>query len=291
MNFHMSSKAPAARVAAIHDLSGFGRCALTVVIPTLSAAGLQCVPMPTALLSTHTGGYSGFSFLDLTAQMERFSAHWLELGLTFDAVYSGFLGGAEQIDVVKRFIGAFRRPETLVLVDPVMGDDGLPYSTVTPELLSGMAELVSHADVITPNLTEAFFLLGRPVEEVRASDAGGLLYGLAELGPRRVVITGVPDGEGVATVSLDLDAGVGPLVYTLPRVPVSYPGTGDLFASVLLSGLLGGRALGEASAFASDFTREVMLDTLACGTPPREGVQLERNLWRLLPPRDGSCEK
>ena len=127
------------RVAAIHDLSGFGRCSLTVAIPILSAMGVQCCPLPTAFLSTHTGGFTGFTFLDMTEEMPKVAAHWKSLGLRFQAIYSGFLGSEAQIGIVEDFIRTFRTPETLVVVDPVMGDDGRAYQTYTPEMVLGPA--------------------------------------------------------------------------------------------------------------------------------------------------------
>ena len=160
------------RVAAIHDMSGFGRCSLTVAIPILSAMGVQCCPLPTAFLSTHTGGFEGFTFLDMTDEMSKVADHWASLGLTFQAVYSGFLGSERQIGVVEDFIRRFRGPDTVVVVDPVMGDYGRVYQTYTAAMCSGMARLAELADVITPNLTEAALLLGQPYETLPAGEAG-----------------------------------------------------------------------------------------------------------------------
>ena len=161
------------RVAAIHDMSGFGRCSLTVAIPVLSAMGVQCCPLPTAFLSTHTGGFQGFTFLDMTEEMPRVAEHWKSLGLTFSAIYSGFLGSERQIGIVADFIRDFRTPDTVVVVDPVMGDDGQAYQTYTPAMCGGMARLAELADVITPNLTEAAFLLGLDYREL-PTDGDGL---------------------------------------------------------------------------------------------------------------------
>ncbi|MBQ3015108.1 MAG: bifunctional hydroxymethylpyrimidine kinase/phosphomethylpyrimidine kinase, partial [Clostridia bacterium] len=155
---------PPRRIAAIHDFSCVGRCALTVVIPTLSVMGYQTIPLPTALLSSHTGGVEGLYFRDLTADMHRIAAHFDRLEMTFGSIYTGFLGSVEQISVVREFINRFGKTpdETgkapLVLVDPVMGDDGVLYATYTKELADGMRELSTHAEVLTPNLTEACFL-------------------------------------------------------------------------------------------------------------------------------------
>ena len=155
---------PAPRIAAIHDLSCFGRCSLTIALPVLSAMGCQCCPLPTALLSAHTG-ISGFTFLDTTDEMRRISAHWSQLSLHFQAIYTGFLGSAPQINLVEDFLRRFHAPDTLLVMDPVMGDHGTPYKTCTPALRQGLRELVAQADVITPNLTEAAILLDIPYHE------------------------------------------------------------------------------------------------------------------------------
>ncbi len=145
------------RVAAIHDLSGFGRCSLSVILPVLSVMGVQVCPVPTAVLSTHTGGLGEVVFRDLTDYIEPALAHYKELGIGFEAVYSGFLGSSAQVDACLSFFHSY--PNALKIVDPVMGDNGKPYRTCTPEMQSRMAELVAVADVITPNLTEAAILL------------------------------------------------------------------------------------------------------------------------------------
>ena len=149
------------RIAAIHDLSCFGRCSLTIALPVLSAMGCQCCPLPTALLSAHTG-FPGNTFLDLAAEMGRIAEHWAAMDLQFDAIYSGFLGSADQVDTVARFFDTFKKSDTAVIVDPVMGDHGTAYRTCTPELCRGMRVLAENSDVITPNLTEAALLLDRP---------------------------------------------------------------------------------------------------------------------------------
>ena len=174
------------RVAALHDLSCFGRCALTVILPTLSVMGYQVVPIPTALLSTHTGGFTDLHFRDLTADMERIAEHFETLGVTFDAIYPGFLGSAEQIETVCRFIDRFGRPSEegnapTVLVDPVMGDDGALYSTYTRDLVEGVKHLASRAHILTPNLTEACFLTGTPWCDTSVMDEAHAKLFAAEL--------------------------------------------------------------------------------------------------------------
>ena len=150
------------RVAAIHDLSGFGRCSLTIVMPVLSAMGIQCCPLPTAYLSTHTGGFTGNTFLDMTGELEKAMEHWERLDLTFEAVYTGFMGNEKQMALAADFIRAVRSPGMVAVVDPVMGDHGKRYRTYTPEMCQAMKTLAGAADVLVPNLTEAALLLDVP---------------------------------------------------------------------------------------------------------------------------------
>lgn len=186
---------PTPRIAAVHDLSCYGRCSLTIALPVLSAMGCQCCPLPTALLSAHTG-FTGGSFLDLTDEMTRITEHWEQIGLRFDGIYSGFLGSAAQIDVVERVIRRGSGAAAWVIVDPVLGDHGKAYRTCTPELCRGMRQLAEQADVITPNLTEAAILLERPYEEIQACDAAAVVQKLSRDGRRSVVLTGYSAAEG-----------------------------------------------------------------------------------------------
>lgn len=285
----MSTNARLPRVAALHDLSCFGRCALTVVLPTLAAMGVQPIPLPTALLSTHTGGFTDLYFDDLTPEMEKISAHWQKLGLDFDALYIGFLGSAAQIGVVERFITDFRR-DALVLIDPVMGDDGVLYSTYTAEMVDRVRELCAHADLITPNLTEACMLVGEPwrdtacMTEEEARDWGNeLVTRLRALGAGAVVLTGLPHRDAISVAGA---VGEDRFFFTHPRIPAGYPGTGDLFSSVLLGRLLEKGALDCASLEASAddaarFTARAIARTLEAGTPVRDGVLFEAMLADL----------
>ena len=271
------------RVAAIHDLSGFGRCSLTVAIPVLSAMGVQCCPLPTAFLSTHTGGFEGYTFLDLTDEMEKAAAHWKGLGLEFQAVYSGFLGSERQIALVEKFLRDFRREDTIVVVDPVMGDEGEVYRTYTPAMCRGMKRLAREADVITPNLTEAALLLDLPYETMPA-DEEGLRRVVEELsleGKRSVVLTGFSTAPG-STGALCFDAATGELEsIQSPRVEREFCGTGDVFASVLTGALVQGASLGEAARRSVDFVLECARLTAANGRPMREGVDFEPLLGLL----------
>ena len=279
----------APRIAAIQDLSGFGRCSTAVVLPILSAMGGQCCPMLTAYLSAHTAfpPSSHAIFFDLTEQLGETAAHWAELGVEFDAIYSGFLGSAGQIAQIESFYRRFRRPGTLVLVDPVMGDHGRPYRTYTPELCARMRELAAQADVITPNQTEAALLL----EEDYASlpkDEAGLRVWLERLsldGRRSVVLTGVSLRPGALGAGC-FDRESGRMCFPMARQePAQFPGTGDLFASVLLGALLRGEDLAGAAQLSVEFVQHCAAYTLTLGTPPLEGVQFEPLLGELTGPR------
>ena len=268
------------RIAAIHDLSCFGRCSLTIALPVLSAMGCQCCPLPTALLSAHTG-FSGNTFLDLTVEMGRIADHWAAMDLQFDAIYSGFLGSADQVDTVARFFDTFKKSDTAVIVDPVMGDHGTAYRTCTPELCRGMRVLAENSDVITPNLTEAALLLDRPYEEIRQADAYEVVRRLSLGGRRSVVLTGYSSEPGqTGTLCFDRDSGESKAVQT-PREPQDFSGTGDLFASVLAGGAARGVPLFQAAQAAADFVRDCIARTLAEGLTEQDGVDFEPLLGQL----------
>lgn len=276
----------APQVAAIHDLSGFGRCSMGIVLPVLSAMGNRCSTLLTAYLSAHTAypPSDRSVFLDFTDRMEPVWSHWEELGARFDAIYSGFLGSAEQIDLLRTFVSRFRGPHTLVLVDPVMGDHGQPYTTYTPEMCARMGSLAAEADLITPNLTEAALLLGEPYEAVPTTQAAAAqwLRRLSMDGKRSVVITGLCLSPGQVGAGC-LDRITGAISFAqAPEVPGHFPGTGDLFSSVLLGELLRGRSLETASARAVSFVQCCAAYTLQLGTPRLDGVEFEPLLRQLM---------
>lgn len=270
------------RVAAIHDLSGFGRSSLTTIIPTLSTMGVQVCPLPTAILSNHTGGFETFSYVDLTDSMEDYIRHWKNIGIDFDCIYSGFLGSGRQIDIVSQFIDDFRNDHCLVVVDPVMGDNGHLYASFTPDFIPLMRKLVAKADIITPNLTEAAFLLEQ--KEVPSSitkeKALTWLHKLSELGPKMVVITSVPDSEDptrTCVMAYDKESNT---VWKLgcKYIPASYPGTGDTFASVMVGSLLNGDSLPVALDQAVQFISQCIKASIGFNYPKRNGILLEREL-------------
>lgn len=275
----------APHVAAVHDLSGMGRCSLGIVLPVLSAMGCRCSSLPTAYLSANTifPPSHHFVFRDLTDEMDGSMDHWEEIGCAFDALYSGFVGSERQIAVVEEFFRRFRREHILILVDPVMGDWGKPYRTYTPEMCRRMCVLAEKADVITPNMTEAAILLGEDY-----SGAPQALEGLEDWlrrlslgGTRSVILTGIrPEPGQVGAGCFDRDSGQ--VRFTAAKeVPIEFPGTGDLFASVALGELLRGKALEEATCRAVEFVSRCAQETKALGTPVRHGVQFEPLLGEL----------
>lgn len=275
---------PTPRVAAIQDLSAFGRCSLTIIMPALSAMGIQCCPVLTAYLSTHTGGFGNNTFLDLTDQMEPVMAHWKELELGFDAIFSGFMGSTKQMDITGEFIRTFRKDGCLAVVDPVMGDNGKTYRTYTQEMCRKMVELSKQADIITPNRTEAAILLDVPYEELRLENEKECLHWVRQLsmeGRRSVVLKGVSLQENrVGAVCFDRERGTAEFV-SAEKVDGEFHGTGDLFASILTGGLIKGKSLREAAQWAADFISECARYTRVQGTPRREGIDFEPLLWQL----------
>lgn len=283
------------RVAALHDISCLGRCALTVIIPVLSALGIQAVPLPTALLSTHTGGFENMFFADLTHHMGQISEHWRSIGTDFDAIYSGFLGSVEQIDMLVSFIKDFsvknNGEKAFIAVDPVMGDDGELYSTYDGALMRGMSRLCYGADLITPNLTEACFLTGEkyPAHALTTSegrDMAGYLSKklIKEFGCERAVVTGIEaenkDGKQILTAALEAKKN-DVFIHSTPLMPRSYPGTGDVFASVLLGKMLSGGGFEESVELASDFVSRVTEISQQYATPIRDGLVIEPCLGML----------
>ena len=251
-----------------------------MALPILSAAGIETAVIPTAVLSTHTGGFSDFTYRDLTADMRPIMQHWKSLGLSFDAVYSGYLGSFEQVGIVEEFLSMFRSEDTLVLVDPAMADGGQLYKTFSPPFVQEMKGLCMHADLLVPNITEAAMLTGETYREGPYDHAyiETLLRGLLSLGARQAVLTGVWfDQRQYGAASLALGERAPHYVFS-PRVDGFYHGTGDVFASALLAARLNGRPLEEAARIAVDLTCGSILRTRAAGTDLRFGVNFEEGL-------------
>ena len=271
------------QVLAIHDLSCVGRCSLTVALPVLSACGIHTSALPTALLSTHTGEFTGYTCLDLTEEMRAIGDHFATLPLRFNGLYTGFLGSFAQIELVGEVLARYRREDGLTLVDPVMADHGRLYATYTREMAEGMGELCRLADVIVPNLTEACILLDRPYDP--NPDEGSvrdLLEALANrYGCGQVIVTGVSRGDQLGACGFC--AADGSFSYAgAQQLPQVFYGTGDVFASALMGAMLCGKTTAEAAKVAVDFTHLAMLHTLDNGLPLRYGVAFEQAIPWLV---------
>ena len=272
------------RVAAIHDISGFGKCSLTVALPIISAAGIEVSVLPTAVLSTHTGGFTGFTYRDLTEDIQPVTEHWKSLNICFDAIYTGFLGSFEQLDLVAKFFETFKTNDNLILVDPVMADNGELYKIFSSEFALGMRRLCKKADIIVPNLTEAALLIEEPYNAGPYSEQyiEKTLKKLSALGVPKVVLTGVffNDEElGVATY----DAASDEIAYSFEkRIPGYYHGTGDVFGSALLAALQNDFPLNESASIAVRFTASAIRKTAQAGTDIRFGVNFEQTIPEFL---------
>lgn len=266
------------RILALHDLAGLGRSSLVPIIAVLCAMGHQCVPLPTAVYSSHLA-LPGWHGCGLTEHLRPALAQYTELGMRFDALYAGFLSSAEQIDIVAE---AARRPGCdLTVIDPVLGDNGRLYSSANPALCQKMRWLCGRANVITPNVTEAAVLLERSPTEAPRSEAEAQEWARAlwKRFSASVVLTGLPLRED--TLALVCCENGAPQVFEHPRVPAYYPGTGDIFAAVLTGGLVSGDPLGASARRAALFVHACIAATEAEGADRLLGVQFERQLRQL----------
>lgn len=263
-------------VLCIHDLSGAGRCSLAVILPVLAALGCQAVALPTAVLSTHTGGLGQPAALGCQEYARQALAHYKSLGLEFDCIYSGYLGTAAQQQLVLDAFAAW--PTALKVVDPVLGDDGRLYAGMEP-LVEGMQRLCSAADLIAPNLTEAGLLLGQPYPQapLEGPQAQALAAQLAQRFGGSAVLTGLSMGKYIACAG----AGHEEFLQKRQRLPQNFPGTGDLFGAALVGGLLRGNALSAAMDAAAGFVAAAITATPA-DADPRLGVWFESQLYRLV---------
>jgi len=282
---------PAKTVAALHDLSGVGRCALTVAIPVISAMGLQVIPAPTAVLSAHTA-FPDYVGLDLTDYLESCLEKWCAMGMKFDCIYTGYMASVRQEEIARRFMDA--QPQAIKVVDPVLGDDGVMYRALPKDMPEAMKKLCRSADVITPNWTEAVLLTGGEgiaadknalpgtkvcTQNVSMNELEIMLDKLMQLGPKTTLLTGVVLEDQHVNAWMEQSGKIGMIGYE--PVHASFPGTGDLFASVLTGGLTKGMKFENAVKLATEYVRETMLFTVNCQTEPVHGVQLEKTLAKL----------
>lgn len=272
------------RAITIQDISCMGRCSLTVALPILSAAGIETVILPTAILSTHTGGFTGYTFRDLTEDIDPICAHWKELGVRTDALYTGYLGSQEQQRQMVRIFDDFSEGDPIVLVDPAMADEGELYPAFDKEFARGMADVVAKATITVPNITEACFLLGKdyPGRDYDRAWIEQTVRELSGLGPGQVVLTGVSfEKDRLGAAAYDRGRDITEYYFT-EQIPGYYHGTGDIYSSTLLAALLNDKSLLEAVGVACEFTMSAARRTAAAGTEPRYGVDFEHEIYRLL---------
>lgn len=270
------------RIVSLQDISCLGKCSLTVALPIISAMGVECSILPTAVLSTHTM-FKNFTCKDLTDQINPIAHHWQQEEFQFDAIYTGYLASKEQISDVCAFFDAFKTQDNIILVDPAMADNGKLYPAFGSDFPAEMAKVCAKADVIVPNLTEASLLTGLPYRTEYDEDyIREMLQALAKLGPRYVALTGVsfePDKLGV----MYYDQQTGQYgSYFNERLPVAIHGTGDVFASTCVGAMMRGKPLGEALALAADYTLECIRATLADPKPSWYGVNFEEVIPYLV---------
>ena len=268
------------KIAAVNDITGFGRCSLSAAIPIISRLGVQCCAAPTAILSNHTG-FSSFFFDDYTRHFQAYTAEWKKLDLHFCGILTGFLGSAAQFEMVERFLTEFADKDTVICVDPVMGDYGKIYGSYTEEMCRAMRGLVRRAHIITPNLTEACILTDTPYHEGvwRRRELAELLGRLHELGPEKIVITGIPQGEFIANLSCV--RGGAPALTRQHRVGQQRSGTGDVFSAIIAADAVNGVEFSRSVRRASAFVKKCILRSIELDIPTTDGVCFEEKLGEL----------
>ncbi len=273
------------KIAVINDLSGFGKCSLTAAIPVISVMGVQPCPLPTAVLSAQTG-FVDYYCDDYTEKMEYFRQEWKKMNVHFDGIYTGFMANETQVQQVFRFLDTFYKEDTFLVVDPIMGDEGVRFSFCTDMMLRGMKELVSCADVVTPNLMELCLLTNAEYKDrIEISEIEELAAVLLEQGIKTVVVTGIRffDEEedrlkiGNLTVTREQTG-----LSAYPYIGGSFSGTGDLFASVVTGGLARGDDIFRTVERAGAFIKAAMSDAVKEKVPRNEGANFEKYLGMLL---------
>lgn len=272
------------RIAAVNDISGLGKCSLTVALPVISASGVECSCIPTALLSTHTGEFTGWTKRDLSGDMLPIARHWHSVGASFDGVYSGYLASPEQALELERVIDTIADRRTLIIVDPAMADNGEYYSGFDERMCAAFRRLCLRADVITPNITEAALLSGLPYRPGPHSDEyiDALMEGLGYICGGIIAMTGVHMSDGqIGVVAMDTRTGDS-CVCTRPAAPGVFYGTGDIFASALAALLVRGAGMRDAAETAISLVYESIQRTVRRGTPRRFGVDFEGALGKYI---------
>ena len=275
------------RAIAVHDISCVGRCSLTVALPVLSAAGVETSIVPTALLSTHTGEFTGYTHLDLSSQLLPIADHLATLNRSYDAFYSGYLASGTQVNDVLGMLDRLCDSHTHIFVDPAFGDHGRMYSLMDETMPTQMRKLCSRARTIVPNLTEACFLLEKayPAKGCTPELIAELCSGLLALGPENVVITDIAFSSEHTGLAIQSSHMPQPIFQFRSKFDGVFHGTGDVFASFLLAGLMNNRTIQDAAAMALELTHDAIAVTLESNQPLRYGVQFEKvlpKLWQRL---------
>lgn len=267
------------KIAVINDISGFGRCSVAVSLPIISYLGIQCCPVPTSVFSNHTG-FPEFFFDDYTEKMQDYIDNWKKLDLHFQGIMTGFLGSKRQIEIVKKFIRDFKDKETKVLVDPAMGENGKAYPTYTQEMCLEMKKLVEHADIITPNVTEACILTDTPYKEnFLAAELYRMAEKLVDTGARHVVISGVHMGYYVGNVVASHE--MQPKLIRHKRTGEFRSGTGDIYASIIAADMVNKVRFEDSVRKAGEFVKEALAVTERLQIPATDGLAFEEVLYKL----------
>lgn len=268
------------KIAVINDISGFGRCSITVALPIISHMKVQCCPLPTSIFSNHTG-YETFFFDDYTDNMPTYIENWKKLGLTFDGIVSGFLGSKRQIQIVESFIQEFRQEDTKIIIDPVMGEDGKAYTTYTNDMCEEMKKLVAYADIITPNLTECCILTDTPFKEEgwKQDEFYQMSEKLVQMGAKKVAISGIKMGTYIGNVVYEKNKN--PKIVKVKRVGSERAGTGDIYSAILAADCVNGVPFENSVKKAAYFIKDCIKVTENFHTPKEDGVCFEEILYRL----------
>lgn len=264
-------------IAIVNDISGFGRCSVTVALPILSAMKIQCGIIPTAILSNHTE-YPDYSLLDFTPYMEEYLDKWKKLNLSFDGIYTGFLGSDKQLAIITKMFQQFSFKNRIV--DPVMGDHGVIYDSYTDNMCQSMKQLVAHSTLTTPNVTELCILTGHPYREnITEEEIFDMCKTLAQTGAGQIVVTGIEKENHIGNAIYE--NGNFELLYETKILPLR-PGTGDVFASILAGGSLHNIQLKKSVKTASEFIRTCLTTSARLDIPINDGVCFEEHLEMLL---------
>lgn len=268
------------KIALINDFSGFGRCSLAVSMPIISYLGIQSCPIPTSLFSNHTG-FDSFFYQDLTDIMPIYINEWKKLDLQFKGIASGFLGSERQINIVQEFIKNFKKDDTIVLVDPVMGDFGHVYPTYTSEMCNKMAELCTCSDIVTPNITEACILTGTTyrTSEWDYQEIKEIALKIQKMGAKNIVISGIEENDTVTNAVLKESGEF--ILSTQKKVGKTRSGTGDIFSSIIIADAVNGISLDDSVQKAEKFIQDCIIETEKKQIPYTDGVCFEEILYEL----------